>query len=118
MRNLIRIFIALLSVIFLTAESNAEPVIQLSEHVSFLMGPVNGVVIQKDNSRLVVYGEPVSVIENAEMVMRASIERKESRRLPSRFFRVDYPDQDDANFLCFLSQKSTDGKVRFTKIKV
>jgi succinate dehydrogenase/fumarate reductase flavoprotein subunit len=57
-----------------------------------------------------------SVIENAEMVMRASIERKESRRQPSRFIRAEYPEQDDANFFCFLSQKRIDGKVRFSKI--
>jgi succinate dehydrogenase/fumarate reductase flavoprotein subunit len=57
-----------------------------------------------------------SVIENAEMVMRASIERKESRRQPSRFIRAEYPEQDDANFFCFLSQKRIDEKVRFSKI--
>jgi succinate dehydrogenase/fumarate reductase flavoprotein subunit len=57
-----------------------------------------------------------SIIENAEMVMRASMERKESRRVPSRFMRVEYPDQDDRNYLCFLSQKRVDGKVVFSKI--
>jgi succinate dehydrogenase/fumarate reductase flavoprotein subunit len=57
-----------------------------------------------------------SIIENAEMVMRASIERKESRRQPSRFTRSEYPQQDDANFFCFLSQKKIKGEVRFSKI--
>ena len=59
-----------------------------------------------------------SIIENAEMVMRASLARKESRRKPSRFFRADYPEQDDANYLCFLCQKQVDGKVEFTKVSV
>ncbi len=59
-----------------------------------------------------------SIIENAKMVMRASLERKESRRFPSRFIRADYPEQDDANFYCFLSQKLIDGKIGFTKIPV
>ena len=59
-----------------------------------------------------------SIVDNAEMVMRASLERKETRRFPSRFLRADYPEQDDANFLCFLSQTLTDGKVKFTKITV
>ena len=57
-----------------------------------------------------------SIMENAEMVMRASLERKESRRHPSRFTRVDYPEQDDANFFCFLSQKWTEDGVKFSKI--
>ena len=101
MRNLIRIFIALLSVIFLTAESNAEPVIQLSEHVSFLMGPVNGVVIQKDNSRLVVYGEPVSVIENAEMVLFTHSRRDvvwAGRKLVEHGATAVVPESDVDNF--------------------
>jgi succinate dehydrogenase/fumarate reductase flavoprotein subunit len=57
-----------------------------------------------------------SIIENAEMVLRASMERKESRSQPSRFFRSDYPEQDDRNYFCFLSQKLVDGEVRFSKI--
>ena len=59
-----------------------------------------------------------SIIENAEMVMHASLERKESRRQPSRFIRADYPEQDDANFFCFLSQKRIHGTVQFSKIPV
>jgi len=59
-----------------------------------------------------------SIIENAEMVMRASLERKESRKHPSRFIRADYPDQNDTNYLCFLSQMFVDGKVKFSKISV
>jgi glyoxylase-like metal-dependent hydrolase (beta-lactamase superfamily II) len=37
--------------------------------VSFIPGPVNGVSIEKDNARLVVYGDPSGKIENAEMVL-------------------------------------------------
>ena len=59
-----------------------------------------------------------SIIENAEMVMRASLERKESRKQPSRFTRADYPEQDDANYLCFLCQQKIDGEVKFSKIAV
>lgn len=60
--------------------------------------------------------EVLSIIENAGMVMRASIERKESRRHPTRFTRAEYPEKDDANFLCFLSQKRIEGKAVFSKI--
>jgi adenylylsulfate reductase subunit A len=59
-----------------------------------------------------------SIIENAEMVMRASLERKESRKRPSRFIRADYPEEDDKNFFCFLSQQRKDGAVRFSKISI
>ncbi len=59
-----------------------------------------------------------AIMENAEMVMRASLERKESRVRPTRFTRVDYPKQDDLNYFCFLSQRRTGGKVKFSKIPV
>jgi adenylylsulfate reductase subunit A len=59
-----------------------------------------------------------SIMENAEMVMRASLERRESRKHPSRFTRVDYPEKDDANFFCFLSQRRKGGEVKFSKIPV
>jgi adenylylsulfate reductase subunit A len=59
-----------------------------------------------------------SIIENAEMVMRASMEMKESRMQPYRFIRADYPERDDANFFCLLSQKRVSGKIRFSKIPI
>jgi succinate dehydrogenase/fumarate reductase flavoprotein subunit len=59
-----------------------------------------------------------SIIENAEMVMRASLARQESRRAPARFTRADFPNQDDANFLCFLSQQIDGGEIKFSKIPV
>jgi succinate dehydrogenase/fumarate reductase flavoprotein subunit len=57
-----------------------------------------------------------SIIDNAEMIMRASLERKESRRAPYGFYRADYPEQDDKNWLAFLALK-LDGQ-RFTVSKV
>jgi succinate dehydrogenase/fumarate reductase flavoprotein subunit len=44
-----------------------------------------------------------NIIENAEMILRASIQRKESRgRL---FMRVDYPETDNENFFCWIGQR-------------
>jgi succinate dehydrogenase/fumarate reductase flavoprotein subunit len=57
-----------------------------------------------------------SLIENAEMVMRASIERKESRKVPFGFLRADYPEPDNAEYFAFLSQQLTGKTVRFAKI--
>ena len=59
-----------------------------------------------------------SIIDNAEMVMRASLERKETRKAPFGFIRTEYPERDDENFLCFLNQQLVDGKIRFSKIPV
>jgi len=69
MRNLIAAIIAVLSILFSVGVSSANMAIQPSEHVSFIPGPVNGVSIEKDNARLVVYGDPTGKIEKTEMVL-------------------------------------------------
>ncbi len=62
--------------------------------------------------------EVKSIIDNAELVLRSSIERKESRP-PFDFFRADYPKQDNENWLVFLAiQKAEDGKYKFNKILI
>ncbi|MHC4324890.1 MAG: MBL fold metallo-hydrolase [Planctomycetota bacterium] len=69
MRNLITAIIVVMLALPLAGMSGTETVIQLSEHVLLIPGPVNGVSIEKDNVRLVVYGDPAEKIENAEMVL-------------------------------------------------
>ncbi|MBL7152860.1 MAG: MBL fold metallo-hydrolase [Phycisphaerae bacterium] len=69
MRNLISTFTAVLLVLSLAGQSRADDVVQLSDHVSLTTGPVNGVVIEKDNARLVIYGDPAGNIKNADMVL-------------------------------------------------
>lgn len=62
--------------------------------------------------------EVKSIIDNAELVLRSSIERKESRPAFD-FRRFDYPEQDDKNWLVFLSiRKDENGEYKFTKIPV
>ena len=62
--------------------------------------------------------EVKSIIDNAELVLRSSIERKESRP-PFDFFRADYPKQDNENWLVFLAiQKEEDEKYKFDKILI
>lgn len=60
----------------------------------------------------------LSIMDSAELVLRASIERKESR--PTHDFRrSDYPGQDDKNWLVFLAAKrEADGTFSFKKIPV
>jgi len=60
-----------------------------------------------------------SIIDNAELTLRSSLERKESRVGLLSFIRSDYPDQDDENWLCFLAiKRSHDGRFAFKKIPI
>jgi succinate dehydrogenase/fumarate reductase flavoprotein subunit len=54
-----------------------------------------------------------NLIECGKIIFRSTIERKESRG--KTFKRKDYPEQDDANWFCFLGQKLENGRVRFQK---
>lgn len=57
-----------------------------------------------------------SIIDNAELVLRSSLERKESRPVPFGFRRADYPEQDDKNWKVFLGiQKKSDSQFKHTK---
>jgi succinate dehydrogenase/fumarate reductase flavoprotein subunit len=62
--------------------------------------------------------EVLSVIENAEMVVRASLERKESRRMPFGFYRADYPESNNKEFFAFLAQQLKGDQVEFSKIDI
>jgi len=58
-----------------------------------------------------------SIIDNAELVLASSLERKESRPVPFGFNRADYPEQDDENWKVFLEvRKNGEGRFEFTKI--
>jgi succinate dehydrogenase/fumarate reductase flavoprotein subunit len=59
-----------------------------------------------------------SIIDNAELVLRSSLERKESRP-PLGFIRADYPKQDDENLKVFLAiKKEESGEYTFKKIPI
>ena len=62
--------------------------------------------------------EVKSVIENAGMVLRASVERRESRRMPFGFYRADYPERNDKDFFAFLAQTLKESRVEFNKIGI
>jgi len=60
----------------------------------------------------------MSIMDNAEMVLRASLERKESRPAFD-FYRGDYPEQDDKNWFVFLAlRKEGGGSFSFRKIPI
>jgi succinate dehydrogenase/fumarate reductase flavoprotein subunit len=62
--------------------------------------------------------EVASVIENAGMVLRASLERRESRKMPFGFYRADYPESNDRDFFVFLAQTLKQGRIEFSKIGI
>jgi succinate dehydrogenase/fumarate reductase flavoprotein subunit len=58
-----------------------------------------------------------SIIDNAELVLSSSLERKESRPIPFGFRRADFPEQDDNNWKIFLAiQREDDGQLKHTKL--
>jgi len=60
-----------------------------------------------------------SIIDNAELVLRSSLERTESRPVPFSFVRADYPEQDDEHWLVFLGiSKGKDSRFRFHRYPV
>jgi succinate dehydrogenase/fumarate reductase flavoprotein subunit len=61
--------------------------------------------------------EMKNLMENAELIMLANLERKESRKIKSMSIhtRLDYPEQDDQNWKCALSQRLSNGKIIFGK---
>jgi adenylylsulfate reductase subunit A len=60
--------------------------------------------------------EVKSMMDNAEMVLQASLERRESRKFPVGFYRADFPDQDDKNWLCFVAVKLENGEFKVSRI--
>ena len=60
--------------------------------------------------------EVQSIIDNAEMILRASLERQESRRVPFGFFRADFPEQNETEWLSFLARSRKKGKFEFSRI--
>jgi succinate dehydrogenase/fumarate reductase flavoprotein subunit len=60
--------------------------------------------------------EVKSLIDNAEMILRTSLARKETRRKPCGYYRADYPQQDDANWYAFSTIRMEKGEWKLSKI--
>jgi succinate dehydrogenase/fumarate reductase flavoprotein subunit len=61
--------------------------------------------------------EMKNLLLNAELILQGNLERKETRKIKSMniHLRLDYPQQDDENWKCALSQKLENGKIVFAK---
>jgi succinate dehydrogenase/fumarate reductase flavoprotein subunit len=62
--------------------------------------------------------EVISVLDNAEMVLRASLQRKESRKIPFGFYRADFPEENNKDYFAFLGQRLKGKEVEFLKIAI
>ena len=101
MQNLIATIIVVVLIFSVVDQSWANTTIQLSEHVSLILGPVNGVSIEKNNACLVVYGDPASKINNAEMVLFTHYRRDvvwAGLKLVDNGAKAIVPDSDVGNF--------------------
>ncbi len=58
------------------------------------------------------------LIDNGEMVMRASLAREESRKYPSAFYRDDFPDQDDKHWFANSTIRSSGNDFELSKMPV
>lgn len=58
-----------------------------------------------------------NLLLNAELILRGNLERKETRKIKSMniHLRMDYPQQDDENWKCSLSQRLENGRIVFAK---
>lgn len=59
-----------------------------------------------------------SLMVNAEMVMRASLTRKESRKYPCHFYRADFPEQDDKNWFAFSTIRLENDEFKVSRIPI
>ena len=62
--------------------------------------------------------EVLFLLTNAELVMRASLAREESRKFPTKFSRADFPDQDDQNWFAYSSIKLEGDQFTVSKVPV
>jgi succinate dehydrogenase/fumarate reductase flavoprotein subunit len=69
-------------------------------------------LLAKDSHELRVAHETKNMVMNAEMMLRASLFRTESRGL---HYREDYPRRDDPNWLAWVKLKEARGKMKVWK---
>jgi len=102
MRNLIKSVIVLSLILSFSDRSYSKETIRLSEHVSLIRGSVNGGIIEKDDARLVIYGDPSGQINQADMVLLTHSRRDvvwAGRKLIEDGATAVVPDADRDNFV-------------------
>jgi succinate dehydrogenase/fumarate reductase flavoprotein subunit len=62
--------------------------------------------------------EVQSIMDNADMVMAASLQRQESRRSPFGFVRADFPEQNDKEWKVFLALRRSGEQFEFSRLPI
>jgi succinate dehydrogenase/fumarate reductase flavoprotein subunit len=57
-----------------------------------------------------------SLIENAEMIIRTSLARTETRKHPCGFYRADFPEQDDTEWYAFSTIALKNGAYKLSRL--
>jgi succinate dehydrogenase/fumarate reductase flavoprotein subunit len=83
--------------------------------IEFLRDHFATKLIAKDAHGLRLAHETCNMILNAEMKLRASLLRTESR---GNHYREDYPARDDENWLAWIKIKSDNGEMKLSKVEV
>ena len=97
--------------------SRSEPALQAALlQVEHLRDNVVPLLVAWNPHDLRLCHETAHKVLDAEMKLRASLARKESR---GAFYRSDFPYRDDKNFLCYITlTRSADGKMAVGKVPV
>jgi succinate dehydrogenase/fumarate reductase flavoprotein subunit len=80
--------------------------------VEFLRDHLVPKLMAKDSHELRLAHETKNMVLNAEMILRASLFRTESR---GRHYREDYPHRDDPTWLAWVKMKDEQGKMKLLK---
>jgi len=81
-------------------------------NVEFLRDHVVPMMFARDDHELRLAHETSNMVINAEMKLRASIFRRESR---GNHFREDYPHRDDSRWLAWVTLKEEKGEMRVSR---
>lgn len=99
-------------VLFAKEESRLQAALSSILHLKNSVAPL---MIARDPHELRLAHETRNMLLNAEMKLKASIMRKESR---GTHFREDYPARDDKNWLAWIKIKQVDGEMVLDKLEV
>jgi succinate dehydrogenase/fumarate reductase flavoprotein subunit len=82
------------------------------KQIEYLRDHIAPKLIAKDSHELRLASETKNMIMNAEMKLRSSIFREESR---GNHYREDFPQRDDSNWLAWVVLKDKNGKMETSK---
>ncbi len=96
-------------VMYIKHKDRLEPALK---QIEFLRDHIAPKLIARDSHELRLANETKNMIMNAEMKLRSSLFREESRGI---HYREDFPQRDDSNWLAWVVVKDKNGKMETSK---